>query len=63
MMTYTHIAKRLLEHGPLTSREFREISGWPKQRVDGALINLVKTSVAVRNQELGSRHWVYRLTA
>lgn len=27
-MTRTYAAKRLLEHGPLTLREFTEITGW-----------------------------------
>jgi len=27
-MTRTYIAKRLLEHGPLTAREFHAITGW-----------------------------------
>mgnify|MGYP003441363081 FL=1 len=28
-MTRTYAAQRLIEHGPLTFREFAEITGWP----------------------------------
>ena len=62
-MTRTYAAKRLLEHGPLTNREFRTITGWDEGTVSSALRNLLATGVAVFHQPPGSRHFVYRLAA
>ena len=45
-MTKTSAAKRLLEHGPLTCKEFTVITGWPSRVAAKALENLQKTGVA-----------------
>lgn len=60
-MTRVYIAKRLLEHGPLTAREFTEITGWPSRQALNALRALVKTGSALRLG--GQRHYRYRLAA
>lgn len=44
-MTRTYIAKRLLEHGPLTAAQFREITGWKDRTPESALSNLMKTGL------------------
>jgi predicted transcriptional regulator len=48
----THCAKRLLEHGPLTGREFVEITGWQRRTAYGALADLVKAGVALRDERV-----------
>lgn len=45
-MTRTYTAKRLLEHGPLSFREFVEITGWPSRKCTRTLDNLSQTGVA-----------------
>jgi DNA-binding transcriptional regulator GbsR (MarR family) len=58
-MTRTYIAKRLLEHGPLTFSEFREITGWPPNSCSKALDGLRKYGVAILYHDDGRRF--YRL--
>jgi hypothetical protein len=41
-MTRTYAARRLLEHGPLTFREFCSITGWKVYRCNNVLIRLRK---------------------
>lgn len=48
-MTRTYIALKLLEHGPLTFREFREITGWPGRTASKTLWWLQETGRAVRD--------------
>ena len=48
-MTRTYIAKRLLEHGPLTFREFREITGWSPKLATKTLWWLQETGRVVRD--------------
>jgi hypothetical protein len=48
----TYYGKRLLEHGPLTGREFRDITGWPEHTSARVLDNLRETGVAVRDGRL-----------
>ena len=52
-MTRTYAAKRLLEHGPLSFREFVEITGWPSRKCTRTLDNLSQTGVA----RLDGRLW------
>ncbi|MCC2632158.1 MAG: hypothetical protein K0S48_44 [Ramlibacter sp.] len=61
-MTRTYAAKRLLEHGPLTFTEMREITGWPARVVAGALRSLMETGVAVA-ERCGRHKNLYRLAA
>lgn len=46
-MTRTYAAKRLLEHGPLTLREFVTITGWPYSAAQRALEHLMETELVV----------------
>lgn len=39
-MTRTHATLQLLAHGPLTFRDFREITGWPPRVCTGTLAHL-----------------------
>jgi hypothetical protein len=48
----TYYGERLLEHGPLTGREFRDITGWPEAAAHRVLNNLSRTGVAVREGRL-----------
>lgn len=57
----TYYAKRLLEHGPLTFREFYQITGWPKAIASHALEQLVDTGVAVKYSETGTRCFIFGL--
>lgn len=38
--TYTDIAFQLFRHGPLTTQEFRLITGWKSRQCDSALNRL-----------------------
>jgi len=42
-MTRVHVAKKLLEHGPLTFGEFCEITRWKASQAWTALSNLEKS--------------------
>jgi hypothetical protein len=57
----TYIASRLLEHGPLTFREFQEITRWPVPACYSALRDLVATGRAYFNEGPGCRRRVYHL--
>lgn len=57
----TYTAKRLLEHGPLTYREFKEITGWPENAVESTLKGLVDTGIAQFSEEAGNRRRLYSL--
>jgi hypothetical protein len=46
-MTRTHAAQRLLAHGPLTFREFVEITGWSRYACMKTLGWLQETSRVV----------------
>jgi DNA-binding transcriptional regulator GbsR (MarR family) len=56
-----YIAKRLLEHGPLTLSEFREITGWPTNDATQALFQLADSGVVRRFTQPGTHHYVYGL--
>jgi len=44
-MPRTYAAKRLLEHGPLTTPEFVEITGWQQRQAERVLQQLLDTEV------------------
>ena len=44
-MTRTYAAKRLLEHGPLTQKEFKEITGWTPKQASKTLARLVELGI------------------
>lgn len=46
-MTRTYVAKRLLEHGPLTAQEFLEITGWDQREATRTLQRLLETGLAI----------------
>ena len=64
-MNDTYIAKRLLEHGPLTCKEFTKISGWPSRVAAKALENLQKSGVAftVVNEHGMNVYHLYEITS
>lgn len=53
-MTRTHVARKLLEHGPLTLGEFAEITRWKYARCNNVLIRLRKQG-AVRRMNIDGR--------
>lgn len=57
----TYYAKRLLEHGELTGKEFCEITGWHRKAAWRTLFQLVATGIAVRGVRWDRRTYVYRL--
>ena len=61
-MTRTYAAKRLLEHGPLTFREFVQITGWPAKVAKNALFALVELGIARYAGHSGGRR-IYSLEA
>lgn len=50
----SYYGKRLLEHGPLTTREFREITGWSLQVTWGVLENMQRTKIVTRDGDVWS---------
>lgn len=60
-MTRTYAAKRLLEHGPLTMPELREITGWDIKAAWGAMEDLLKSGLVEFFHEHGTNRRVYRL--
>jgi hypothetical protein len=46
-MTRAHVAQRLLALGPLSFREFREITGWPYKTARWVISYLQQTGRAV----------------
>ena len=58
-MTRTYAAKRLFEHGPLTCKEFHEITGWTKQKAYTTLqkMTIVGTIVFFYPSKKGVRHY------
>ena len=57
----TYYAKRLLEHGRLSRREFTEITGWSMDEASHVLTQLVDTEVAARVHERGCNYYLYEL--
>lgn len=57
----TYTAKRLLEHGALTARDFADIAGWPIRTVCHVLHWLCDSGQVVREFEAGTHRYVYRL--
>ena len=60
-MPKTYAAKRLLEHGSLTTSEFFEITGWDRNVAWNVLRALVRSGVAIKYSELGTRQYIWRL--
>lgn len=60
-MTRSYAAKRLLEHGPLSVNEFRQITGWPYFVATRALQTLLDSGVARRVSGPGVRGYIYEL--
>lgn len=58
-MTRTYAARRLLEHGPLTFAELREITGWTHNQLRSAIYRLLERP-AIEVEKRG-RNNVYRL--
>jgi DNA-binding MarR family transcriptional regulator len=56
-----HVMARLLQHGPLTYRQAREITGWPGRAADYAIDHLRQNGEVERVQ---GTHWgdSWRLT-
>lgn len=46
-MTRVHAAKQLLALGPLTFREFAEITGWPRRTCSATLAYLREWGLAI----------------
>ena len=59
-MTRTYAAKRLLEHGPLTLREFVSITGWEYHASQRTLEQLIETGIVV-SERLARKKCLYRL--
>jgi len=55
-MPRTYAAKRLLEHGPLSMAQFKEITGWKPRQARRTLQSLVDTGVAHRMNPARLRH-------
>lgn len=60
-MTRTHAAVQLLAHGPLTFREFVNVTGWTAQAATGALRWLIETDRVQTAPIAGKRLKVYAL--
>lgn len=60
-MPRTYVAKRLLEHGPLTRGEFIAITGWPEEQAWSTLRSLVRSRVATFTSGRGHRGREYLL--
>ena len=54
-MTRRHAAKRLLEHGPLTADEMRQITGWSVKVVHTTLWHLANLGVVESSGPWGKR--------
>lgn len=46
-MTRTYALKRLLEHGPLTTRQICVITGWTSKQVHHAIDGMLESEVVV----------------
>jgi hypothetical protein len=60
-MTRLYAARKLLEHGPLTAVQFREITGWPKRDTNTTLQALHRSKAVTRQGDY--RGYVYGLAA
>lgn len=59
-MTRTHALRCLLEHGPLTWSELREITGWPEGSLKSAVARLLEYG-SLDVVPMGRHRNVYRL--
>ena len=61
-MTHCYAACMLLDLGPLTFQEFREIAGWPRG-VAGTILRRLRRRGYVRHfAERGTNRYLYELT-
>ena len=60
-MTHAYAACMLLEHGPLTFREFHEITGWSEPVADKIIRILLKRRHIERVVLPECHRWAYRL--
>lgn len=60
-MTRRYAAKRLFEHGPLSEREFVQITGWPFAAAHSAILALLDCGVLESFRETGTSRKLYRL--
>ena len=59
----TYTAKRLLEHGELTARQFTDITGWPSRVACAVLAALCESGLVCREHATGTHRYIYRLVA
>lgn len=62
-MTRCYAACKLLEHGPLSLREFIEITGWGRSIASARLNDLLLRGRVERRIVRGHRHYLYELVA
>lgn len=60
-MNRPYAMTRLLEHGPLSRSEVREITGWTEKAVDDNLRLLANRNRIERFIEAGRHQFIYRL--
>ena len=60
-MTKTYALKRLLEHGPLTPTEMRQITGWTIKQVHGTLDEMLGTGLVTIDRGRHALQNTYRL--
>lgn len=60
-MTKTYAARRLLALGPLTFREFYEITGWRYKQAQSVIERLLEREEIRRISERGTNHYLYGL--
>jgi len=60
-MTRVYAARKLLEHGRLTPREFIAITGWPPSTAGKVLVRLVESGQVHPYRERGTRRALYGL--
>ncbi len=52
-MTRTYAARRLLEHGPLSMAQFKEITGWPAQQAYNTIKALLSSGTVEPIKTMG----------
>ncbi len=60
-MTRTYALKRLLEHGPLTTRQMRAITGWTLKQVHHTLDELLSCELVVMIRGYRAKWNAYRI--
>jgi hypothetical protein len=62
-MTRAYIARQLLKHGPLTQRQFKEITGWSAKHAEDTIHSLYRHRKVLRFVPPGGKQYLYRLAA